>query len=296
MKYFFTIDKPIPLVDLEQTSAKIAQGSLLCLAEGILSLILLSTPSNSYFFIAGLSGATLLLFATLRFSSSKLGADVSELCAYEVLAWIVALTLYLNYVDPTPWRSVIFAIASLKLLRIFFSDFLPKNRRGIGWAIFGPVTYFHQKTRTTQKVKLSDYSFIFSAIIVGGLGGYFLPRMEMEIVIGLWFAVPLTYLLINGPQLINTIKDLVIAFIASKQLSEEKSSENLHLQQELEALKKENDDLKRENNTLRQMQSAPKKHHTDLIVAYESTIPERQWHLVRIAQGVARQFARQPKI
>ncbi len=291
MNRFFELRQAIPLIDLEQTSAKIAQGSLLCMAEGVLSLLLLSAPANAYFFVAGFTGAMLLLLATLRFRTSKLGTDISELGLYEVLLWALALTLYLNQVDPTPCRAVIFAIAPLKLLRIFGAGFLKNDGGKIGWAIFGVLTYGFFKKQLDQKVSLRDYYFLPSAIIVSGAGGYYLPGMPTEIVIATWFAIPLGYVAIKGPILINAIKTLVMDFMTSTRNDEVKANEINRLKQELAAQQNENAELKKENDALRQLHALPKKAHTDLIQAYESTKPARQGHLVKIAQNIAAVFS-----
>ena len=283
------------IADLPRVSEKLTQGSLLCLAEAMLSLLLVYVPPNTLFYFAGLGCAVFLLVAALRFKDEKLGVDVSELCLYEVFIWGIALTCYINYIDPTPFRAVVFAIAPLKLLRIFFTGLISQSNSENGWSIFGPITYFHARKNGNNVFKFENYTYLWGVLIVSGMSWYYLPTMDTIKIICALFAIPLGYLFANGPQLLSETKNLVTRYTVSIQHVAEKDDEILRIKQENEALKRENDDLKRENNTLRQMQSAPKKHHTDLIEAYESTKPERQWHLVKIAQGVARQFAKQPK-
>jgi hypothetical protein len=274
----------LELGQLLPTSARLTTGSFVVITEGVAATIGFLVPRNHWVYIAGLLLAITFLGAAERFRRfSKVGADISDLLCWEVVAWTVALACYLAGTQPAFALYCTATLSILKLWRLYMWQGTLTYEQG--WGIFGPMSYLHaKKTGTTASHRQpAMYRALILAICCAAAGSIGYKHAPDPLRLAIAWLLPLTFELIFGPRQLASLAQFVPAFLASNQREAALIAKNAALEKALAAAQ--------------QAQGMPPDPNlAALIASYNSTTPERREHLTFFAQVVAEQFpAEQPE-
>lgn len=284
---------PIALQILLALTARLTIGNGLCITEGLYTSVMVLVPLNHWFYIAGGVLSLAIWLAFCRFRDSKLGADVGDLCFWDfIFHSAVPLIFYLAKIDPATLWYFWAGFSFLKISRVYIWQSSATQQHG--WGTFGPMTRHYAKRTAPGSAPLPYRKLaveIVAALVVAVIAAVLIKQLPDIKRVAVMWVVPITFEFLYGPIQLRNLSLFGTQVSASNLRETEKDELITRLRQENEQLKQNFFQAKQEADTLRKIHNAPKKAHTDLIEAFETTKPERQSQLVAIAQNVADVFS-----
>lgn len=206
-----TYDQVMPL------ATKIILGCLICVIDGLGSSALFRLPSGVGYYYGALLITLAIWLVMFRFRDTKLGADVGELCLYEILVATFALMFYQLGKGTAAFWYLFTLIGFLKLIRVYAH--FGTTTCDHGWGVFGLMTYFQYKkyppgkdTPSGQKMAIS----LLKAICLGVIATLLYKKLPDNQREAIPWAFAFFYVIVNGPILLRAIANVITAFFATK--------------------------------------------------------------------------------
>ncbi len=215
-------------------ATKIILGCLICVIEGLFTNALFKLPKDVGFYYGYLGISVAVWLAMMRFRGTKLGADICELCVYDIMVAALALIYYQLGKSTEVFWYLFTAIAFLKVIRVYAH--FGTTTCDHGWGVFGFMTYFHHKKDPTGEDAATRQKMAIALVMAIGLGilatlKYKGLNDEQRKIVP--WALAVTYVIFNGPILLQAIANLITAFFASKKKEDELTATVAKLETEL---------------------------------------------------------------
>jgi hypothetical protein len=203
-------------------AAKIILGGLICLIEGLIASAAFNLPHEVGLYYGYLLISFTVWLAMLRFQNTRLGVDVGELCLYEILGASLALMYYQHGKSTEAFWYCFTTIAFLKLIRVYAH--FGTTTADHGWGVFGLMTYFRNKKDPGDEDANTRYNMaiaLLMAIVMSVIAAFITKELTDGQREMLPWGLALTYIIINGPLLLQAIANLISTnFISKKREAE----------------------------------------------------------------------------
>jgi hypothetical protein len=216
-------------------------GSTVCITEGLSSAIGIMLPHNQWLYIVGLMLTFATWLAFLRFRDSKLGADIGDLCFYELGGWAIALACYHANFDMGGFWFFFTGIFALKIIRVYIWE--SSATQQYGWGQFGPMTRRYAR-RSTQPATPTPWEKLGGEIVLALLVAAFVciairAMPDILRVVVVW-VLPLSFEFIYGPRQLRNLNLLNNQLKTSTQATTPQETENAELHRTIEAYRQMN--------------------------------------------------------
>jgi uncharacterized membrane protein YedE/YeeE len=266
---------------LTSLSSRLTIGSAVCFSEGISASIMMMVPQDERFLPATVLLTFIIWAAFWTFRENKLGADIGDLCFYDLVLQCSAFICDRNGINADAFWYGYAAISCLKLIRVYLWQ--TSSTQLQGWGKFGPMTYYHAKYHEARQA-IAPYSRlqreIVLAFIVAAIGSVLIRLLPDLGRVAVTWIVPLSFEFLYGPMQLRKLKVFNNLLSASAAREAELTTENQRLKQEIEAQNR--------LNNLPEDQNA-------LIQAYAVLPPEKQQGLMEWAQLLSKNFGKSDK-
>lgn len=267
----------MPLWKLSSLSSRLTIGSTICITEGISGTVMTMVPQNHWFYLIGMLLVFINWWALDRFRSSKLGADISELCFFDALVRSLAAGFYFMGINSAIGWFFSIGISAMKLIRVYSPQSTVTQENG--WAVFGFVTHFYARKYPITGAKRAMYQSLVLAILGGAIASIVFRQLSDVGRVAASWVVPLSFELINGPIQLRALDSFIRDLIASKQRIAEQAAEIAQLKLALQAKYA--------------AEAAQDAHLAAIATAINATAPHMHEHMMHYAQSVAETYPRQ---
>lgn len=207
---------PLSIGHFTQMVSRLAFGNTVCFTDVAFSCAMFFMPGGSWFFMSGLALTVVVWLIIALFPITKAAVDVHDLCFYQCVGWLAALGLYKAGINPVATWYVIVALQILKVIRVYAP--MASTTAKVGWAVFGPVTYwFGRKTNSAlpTSITVKSYVALFLAILFAAGGSILDQRLSETNRLLVALVCPLLFTILDGPRLIFSWLHFAKAFPAS---------------------------------------------------------------------------------
>jgi hypothetical protein len=154
MKNAFTaLVRPTNVNHFTQLINRLAFGNTVSFTDVAFSCAMFFAPRGATFFATGVALTALVWVIIAFFPKNKATFDVYDLCFYQLIGWVAGLVLYNVGASPSWTWYLIVGLQFLKLIRVYAP--LGSTTAKAGWAVFGPITYWHARQSTGQQPALA---------------------------------------------------------------------------------------------------------------------------------------------
>jgi hypothetical protein len=258
-------------------ATKIILGCLICVIEGLFTNALFKLPKDVGFYYGYLGISIAVWLAMMRFRGTKLGADIGELCVYDIMSAALALIYYQLGQSTEVFWYLFTAIAFLKIIRVYAH--FGTTTCDHGWGVFGFMTYFHQKKYPTGEDSATRQKMAIALVMAIGLGilatlAYKALNADERKIVP--WALAVTYVIINGPILLNALAGFIAKYNAMDKRETAIAAAKADMQETIIAFQKKHD--------------LPNEKAAKLLALFLSIEERKQNNLIELAEILASSY------
>lgn len=152
-------------------------------------LLIAWVPHNHWVYITLILMACTLFLAVSYFDNDELVLDIREICLYDLLSYVIGLTLYLSKIDPTDLMiGLNGAVSFLIFGRLVWIYSKSGGGRFAAWPVFGVLGWYAKRKKgavastlftPSQQQAWSAYAFMASCVVAG----FVLPMLGFKLTI-----------------------------------------------------------------------------------------------------------------
>lgn len=265
---------------LAAITARLTIGSTVCITEGLFTAITVMTPRNHWLYIVGIVLTLATWLAFWRFRDSKLGAEMGDLCFFDLIIWISALALYQAGIDPDRLWFFFTTVFTLKIFRVYISQHFATQQ--FGWGQFGFMTRRYERrspsTATAPWKKLAGE--ILLALVMAAMVCTAIRLMnDFWRVVVVWI-VPLSFEIIYGPRQLQNLALLNTQLKASAPTAPGDEAEVEEMRRTIAAYR----------NQHQSANAQPDEALAKIIEAYYKTVEMKRADMMEFAEAMAKAY------